>query len=929
MADSYSANLKLATPAVGDPNWNVELDRNRQILDAQNAIGDLAVTTHEQPSASLAVDISAGLFVNAAGTVTSYGGVTGVLVAAGATTYFYLTASGTLAQSTTGFPASPTVYVPLATVLAGGSSITSITDGRVPFSVVGIAPGGGGGGGMTGLSGDVVANGTGVVPALVQSFNNGTTFGALAGQNSVLPAQLPNPSTAALGGVHASAAVANQWVNSISTTGAPQLSQPAFSNLLGTVAVAQLPVFAGSGTGHAAGIVPDPGATAGTSRYLREDGSWFAPPGGGGGGTPGGAANQLQWNNAGVFAGLTIGGDATLVASTGILTISKLNGQPFAPSATSDTTNAVNITQGVLPAGRLPAPTQTTLGGVQATPVLSNQWVNGINASGVPQFAQVFFTNIGGAVQPSQMPLPTATTLGGVLMNIPPPPHSWVYGVDGTGTLRSSQASFSDIGGTAAVAQLPALGASGTGHSAGIAPDPGPTAGTSRFLREDNSWAAPPGGTGGSPGGSTGQLQWNNAGVFAGTTLIGDVTFVASTGVVTVGSTNGAAFARSATVDATNAGNINAGTLPAARLPNPTTTSLGGVQAAAPLTNQWMTGIGTTGVPSFSQPSFSNLSGTLTAAQLPAPTTTTLGGIMATAGAANSWIAAINGLGVPQLVQPGFASIAGQASLAQLPAIANGGGLVNLSGATGPPQVQALTTWLDSSFGATQGSMLYRGASTWVPLPPAPVYSPLMSGGPSNNVFWNQNVLLPANGPLKYMAGPIFSCGLCNPVSNTTAVTSLLLGQTSARGTLTIPANTLVGGSMLHWFIYGVWGSIAPLPTFQISVNLGATTVLINPGTSIVQAPVTGQPSFLFNGQIGIQAVGASGSVGGASQCILFNVGGTPTSIFLTPYAGAPTYGVAINTTIANTFGITLSMSVANVSNNMQIFGFQLYLDNN
>ena len=42
------------------------------------------------------------------------------------------------------------------------------------------------------------------------------------------------------------------------------------------------PHFSPSGPGHAAGLVPDPGATAGTTRFLREDGSWTAPSGGGG-----------------------------------------------------------------------------------------------------------------------------------------------------------------------------------------------------------------------------------------------------------------------------------------------------------------------------------------------------------------------------------------------------------------------------------------------------------------------------------------------------------------------------------------------------------------------------------------------------------------------------------------------------------------------
>ena len=39
----------------------------------------------------------------------------------------------------------------------------------------------------------------------------------------------------------------------------------------------QLQVFGASGPGHSSGIVPDPGATAGTSRFLREDATWVMP----------------------------------------------------------------------------------------------------------------------------------------------------------------------------------------------------------------------------------------------------------------------------------------------------------------------------------------------------------------------------------------------------------------------------------------------------------------------------------------------------------------------------------------------------------------------------------------------------------------------------------------------------------------------------
>ncbi|WP_423396019.1 hypothetical protein [Burkholderia sp. LMG 21824] len=55
---------------------------------------------------------------------------------------------------------------------------------------------------------------------------------------------------------------------------------PTFRALVG----ADIPVFGASGASHSTGGVPDPGSTAGATRFLREDGSWQVPSGGGGGG---------------------------------------------------------------------------------------------------------------------------------------------------------------------------------------------------------------------------------------------------------------------------------------------------------------------------------------------------------------------------------------------------------------------------------------------------------------------------------------------------------------------------------------------------------------------------------------------------------------------------------------------------------------------
>ena len=46
---------------------------------------------------------------------------------------------------------------------------------------------------------------------------------------------------------------------------------------------ADYPTFVASGASHAAGAVPDPGSTSGTTKFLREDATWAAPPGSGSG----------------------------------------------------------------------------------------------------------------------------------------------------------------------------------------------------------------------------------------------------------------------------------------------------------------------------------------------------------------------------------------------------------------------------------------------------------------------------------------------------------------------------------------------------------------------------------------------------------------------------------------------------------------------
>lgn len=65
------------------------------------------------------------------------------------------------------------------------------------------------------------------------------------------------------------------------------------------------------------------------------------------------------------------------------------------------------------------------------------------------------------------------------------------------------------------------------------------------------------------------------------------------------------------------AGLDGGGKLPAAQVPPPTASTLGGVQSAAGASHQWISGISTAGVPVLSQPAFGDLTGTATTGQLP------------------------------------------------------------------------------------------------------------------------------------------------------------------------------------------------------------------------------------------------------------------------------------------------------------------------
>jgi hypothetical protein len=179
------------------------------------------------------------------------------------------------------------------------------------------------------------------------------------------------------------------------------------SIMSGTVSAARLPVFGPSGASHAAGVVPDPGATAGVTRFLREDGTWDAPAGtGGAGGSPTGAASgdlggtypapevTAVHATGGTLDGVTIGG--TTPASVTGSTIQS-NSWVFTPNVGSDgnkyvafgNTTTVGTYQSIVMRRSDAGTTLATFGNSGVT---GDQTVTFYGLTSAPGFAEVLTT---------------------------------------------------------------------------------------------------------------------------------------------------------------------------------------------------------------------------------------------------------------------------------------------------------------------------------------------------------------------------------------------------------------------------------------------------------------------------------------------------------------------------------------------------------
>ncbi len=136
MASTYTPNCGFEQPAFGDSNWNVALDDMRSELDALAPVGGLGVRPSEIPSVTLNVNVAPGDYINSDGSKGTYAGVIGQAIPSLSTKVLFLdlTASGALTLAAS-YPTT-TAHVPIATVIAGATTISSIADDRVPGGTV-------------------------------------------------------------------------------------------------------------------------------------------------------------------------------------------------------------------------------------------------------------------------------------------------------------------------------------------------------------------------------------------------------------------------------------------------------------------------------------------------------------------------------------------------------------------------------------------------------------------------------------------------------------------------------------------------------------------------------------------------------------------------------------------------------------------------